>query len=66
VLPDDGAGSTAVARHVPVTRAAPSDPRARTAALAITGAALGLGLLVIATVIVIPAARRRRWRVGGA
>ncbi len=60
LFPDDGAGSAAVARHVPVTRAAPSDPRPRTVALAIVGAALGLGLLVIATVMVIPAARRRR------
>jgi membrane-anchored mycosin MYCP len=66
VLPDDRAGSTAVARRVPVARAAPSDPRARTVALAIMGAALGLGLFVIAAIIVIPAASRRRWRPGGA
>jgi membrane-anchored mycosin MYCP len=66
VLPQDGAGSVAVARHVAVTRPAPPDTRPRTVALAIVGAALALGLLVIAAVTVIPAARRRNWRIGGA
>jgi membrane-anchored mycosin MYCP len=62
VLPEDGAGSGALAQHVPVARPAPPDTRARTVALAITCAALALGLLVIAAAIVIPAARRRNWR----
>jgi len=63
LLPQDSGGSAGVARHVAVTRAAPSDTRPRTVALAIVGAALGLGLLVIAAVVVIPAARRRRGRL---
>jgi membrane-anchored mycosin MYCP len=66
VLPEDGARSGTVAQHVPVTRAAPSDARPKKAALAITCAALTLGLLAIAAVTVIPAARRRGWRAGGA
>jgi membrane-anchored mycosin MYCP len=65
VIPQDAGGSTASARPVAVTRAAPPDTRPRTVALAIVGAALGLALLVTAVVRVIPAGRRRRWRAGG-
>ncbi len=66
LLPDDGAGSGALAQHVPVTRPAPPDTRARRVTLAITCAAFALGLLVIAVAIVISAARRRNWRADGA
>jgi membrane-anchored mycosin MYCP len=66
VLPEAGAAAGAVAQHVSVTRPAPPDTRPRTVALAIMGSALALGLLAIAAVTVIPAARRRNWRAGRA
>jgi type VII secretion-associated serine protease mycosin len=58
-------GAGGVARHVTVTRAAPSGTRARSVALAIAGAALGLGLAAIALVSVLSAARRRGRQPGG-
>ena len=66
VLPEDGAGAGAVAQHVPVSRPTPPDVRARTVAMAIAGSAIACVLAVIAATTVIPAARRRGWRAGGA
>jgi membrane-anchored mycosin MYCP len=60
VLPEVGPEPATAGRHVPVTRAAPASTRPRTIALSIAGAALAAGLLAIAAVIVIPAARRRK------
>ena len=60
VLPELGKAPGTVGRRVPVARAAPANTRPRTIALSIAAAALAAGLLAIAAVLVIPAARRRR------
>jgi membrane-anchored mycosin MYCP len=64
VIPPAAGRPAAPARPVAVTRAAPPDTRPRRLALDIAGGALGLGLLVAAVVVVIPAGRRRHWRAG--
>jgi type VII secretion-associated serine protease mycosin len=65
VLPEHVPANGADAQHVQMSRQVPADARPRTVAMAISGGALGLVLVVIAAATVIPAARRRGWRAGG-
>jgi subtilisin family serine protease len=62
VLPEPAASPAAAARPVAIPGPARPDPHTRALALAITGGALAVALLVAAAAFVIPRGRRRHWR----
>jgi type VII secretion-associated serine protease mycosin len=59
-----GAAGGAQAGPVPIGRAVPPGRHTPIAAMSITAGAFGLGLLVVAGAVIIPAGRRRRWKPG--
>ena len=62
VLPEPAASPAAAARPVAIPGPARPDPVTRALALAITGGALAVALLVAAAAFVVPRGRRWRWR----
>jgi membrane-anchored mycosin MYCP len=62
VLPEPAAAPDAAARPVAIPGPARPDPVTRALALAITGGALAVALLVAAAAFVVPRGRRRHWR----
>jgi membrane-anchored mycosin MYCP len=62
VLPEPAAAPAAAARPVAIPGPARPDPVTRALALAITGGALAVALLVAAAAFVVPRGRRRHWR----
>jgi len=58
------AAGGARAGQVPVTRASPPRRGAPIVAMSVTAAAFGLGIIVVAGALIIPAGRRRGWKPG--
>ncbi len=62
VLPEPAAAPAAAARPVAIPRPARPNPATRALALAITGGALAVAILVAVAAFVVPRGRRRHWR----
>jgi membrane-anchored mycosin MYCP len=68
VLASGSLAGAAVGVHagpVPISRVTPSGRYPAFAAVSVTAGAFGLGVLVVAGAVIIPAGRRRRWKPGG-